>query len=106
MKNPFKQAEIFQFSKGELVAFEAFMRNMVPLSAARWPDKEHRPNFEGLPEYSLSVAITEDQDKDPRILIGAKFNSMFRTETFGEGNMLILKIESDIEQIFISTVNG
>ena len=101
MRNPFKKREVFEFSKGELVVFKEFLRDLVPLSTERWPGKNNRPKFEGMPEYSLSVVITEDSDSDALILISARFKSYFRTASSGGGNMIILKIAASIEQVFI-----
>lgn len=105
MKNPlnFKKEETFEFSKGELVVFKEFLRDMVPFSADRWPTKDRRPDFEGLPQYKLTAAIEDDEDDEPVIMVMAKFKSKVRIQTLGTGNMILLKVVADIEQIFITT---
>jgi hypothetical protein len=105
MKNPFKRVEIFEFDKGELVVFKEFMRDLVPPSIKSWPDKDKRPDFEGMPKYNLTAAYDDvENDDEPVIMVMARFKSKVKIQSLGSGNMIILKVIGEIEQIYISTV--
>jgi hypothetical protein len=107
-KNPFTKKTTkqipFEFSKGELVVFKEFLRDLIPFSSQRWPDKDKRPAFEGIPDYKITgVILDNDGDNEPLTMVIAKFNNQVKIQSLGVGNMIFLKVFADIEQIFIST---
>ena len=104
MENQILKEKTFEFSKGELVVFKEFLRDLVPFSVNRWPDKDKRPDFEGIPQYKITGVIEDAEgDNEPIIMVIAKFKSIVKTQTCGSGNLIYLKVRGIVEEIFIST---